>query len=44
MNLIGFDRNFDHPHINVVPFVRRKQSKKATIFPQLKRFLLKKLR
>ena len=32
MNLICFDRNFDHPHINVVTFVPRGQSKKPQFF------------
>ena len=27
-----FDDNFDHLHVNVVTFVLRKQSKKATMF------------
>ena len=31
-NLICFDRNFDQPHINVVTFVPRKQSKKPQFF------------
>ena len=28
INLIYFDDNFDRPHVNVVTFVSRKQSKK----------------
>ena len=32
INLICFDRNFDHPHINVVIFVPRKQSKSHHFF------------
>ena len=42
INLISFYRHFDHPHINVVTFVSRKQSKKATIFPQWNGFMLEK--
>ena len=34
VNLICFDRNFDHPHINVVAFVPRNQSNKPQFFPQ----------
>ena len=34
IDLICFDDNFDHPDVNVVTFVPRKQSKKATIFSQ----------
>ena len=32
INLICFDDNFDHPHVNVVTFVPRKQSKKPQFF------------
>ena len=32
IDFICFDENFDLPHVNVVIFVPRKQSKKATIF------------
>ena len=33
-DLFCFDRNFDHPHVNVVMFVPRKQSKKPQFFLQ----------
>ena len=32
INLICFDDNFDHPHVNVVAFVPRIQSKKPQFF------------
>ena len=32
INLICFDDNFDHPHVNVVTFVPTKQSKKPQFF------------
>ena len=41
INLICFDRNFDHPHINVVTFVPRKQSKKPQ-FSTMKQFFVGK--
>ena len=31
MNLICFDRNFDHPHVNII-FVSSKKSKKPQFF------------
>ena len=34
INLICFNGNLDHPHIHVVTFVPRKQSKKQQFFPQ----------
>ena len=37
IHLICFDRNFDHPHINAVTFVPRKQSKKPQ-FSTMKQF------
>ena len=43
INLIYFDDNFDRPHVNVVTFVSRKQSKKPYFFPQKLSFLLKKV-
>ena len=42
INLICFDHNFDHPHINVVTFIPRKQAKKPQFFPQKHFDLLKK--
>ena len=45
INLICFDRNFDHPHISVVTFVPNKQSKSHSFFHQNIVFLcLKSLR
>ena len=32
INLICFDDNFDHPHVNVVTSVPRKQSKQPQFF------------
>ena len=34
IHFICLDRNFDHPQINVVSFVPRKQPKKPQFFPQ----------
>ena len=34
INFICFNLNFDHPHITVVPFVPRRQSKKPRFSPQ----------
>ena len=34
IRLICFDHNFGHPHIDVVTFVPRGQSKKPQFFPQ----------
>ena len=42
INLLCFDRNFDHPLINLATFVPRKKSKKPQIFPQKQFCLLKK--
>ena len=46
INLICFDRNFDHPNVNVVTFVPRKQSIKpdflADFFNKNMVLLLKK--
>ena len=39
--LICHDRNFDHPRINVVTVVLRKQSEKPQFFPQ-KQFFVEK--
>ena len=41
INLIGFNRNFDHPHINVATFVPRIQSKSHN-FSTMKQFLVEK--
>ena len=38
INLIGFARNFDHSHINVVTFVAREQSNFSTV----KKFFVEK--
>ena len=38
INLICFDDNFDHPHVNVVTFVPRKQSKKPQFFHKILTF------
>ena len=40
INLICFDRNFDHPHFNVVTFVPRKQPQKPQCFKQKQSLLL----
>ena len=43
MNLIFFDHNFYHLHINVVVFVPRKHPKRPQVFPQKHGFLKKKV-
>ena len=42
-NLNCFDGNFDHPHINVVTFVPRKQFKKSQMFPQKHSFFVEEV-
>ena len=41
INLICFDRNFDHPHVNVVTFVSSQKS--HNFFPQKHSFFAKKV-
>ena len=39
INSIRFDRNFDHPHVNVVTFVPENSPKSHNVFPQQQFFV-----